>query len=561
MTGLPSITQYAIFRRTFADCAPNCKAASEAIWCDWRTAAGSSLPDKQQRQIFAVARVTCVEDIPLHSGLMQILRHYAVQAFPIFVLPSMRTLEIARRIALREGWASLAGFTVERDVSEFIARFSGDEIFAFFPTPSPVPLSSLQKGLTGDAANLAQGAFCGPLALAPSWLGSDAVDISSFIAAWTHMERTSHFSTEPNPILKASPRLMVTDTETWVRPMSVEMPDSAREHWIAVTLKGDDVMSDQIIASQPACLADSSGNITVPLPPRFASEAMQTLQVHRLSADTVAGGSKILMNVPPQNIAPWMVSAYLNRGGAGNAVIKAFAHGLGCRLAYAEDEGQELQDIPVVWGVLRESDRILFQARSQGLHFFYIDHAYFNRGHGNSYRITRNAYEAGRVRKVSDSRLKILNLDVQPWRKSGRSIIVCPPTEHFAAAHNCSDWLETTLNALKLETDRPIVVRTKPGPGESTVPLAQALQDAHALVTHSSNVAIEAACLGTPVFVSPTSAAAPIGRTDIGKIESPFYPKREGWLAHLAYSQYSLDEIRDGSAWNLLMYLEDRDFV
>jgi hypothetical protein len=270
---------------------------------------------------------------------------------------------------------------------------------------------------------------------------------------------------------------------------------------------------------------------------------------------------EVRFNVPPANIEPWMLSAFLNRGGGGNPVVRAFAMGTGCRLAYAEDETNALHDIPVVWGVLRGSDRILAQARSQGLHFFYIDHAYFDRGHGKSYRITRNRYEAGEVRKVNDDRLKRLTPDIQPWRKNGRSIIVCPPTEYFSAAHDCADWLETTLATLRLETDRPIIVREKPKAGEAFVPLANALRNAHALVTHSSNVAIEAACLGTPVFVSSTSAAAPIGQTDIGLIETPRYPERDAWLAHLAYSQYSISEIRDGTAWNIIKYLEDCEFV
>ena len=93
------------------------------------------------------------------------------------------------------------------------------------------------------------------------------------------------------------------------------------------------------------------------------------------------------------------------------------------------------------------------------------------------------------------------------------------------------------------------------------MPLDVALQSAHALVTHSSNVAIEAACLGTPIFVDPASAAAPIGLTDLSMIETPVYPDRQAWLSHLAYSQFSMDEIRDGSAWRLLREQEERDFV
>ena len=84
------------------------------------------------------------------------------------------------------------------------------------------------------------------------------------------------------------------------------------------------------------------------------------------------------------------------------------------------------------------------------------------------------------------------------------------------------------------------------------VPLPDALETAHALVTHSSNVAIEAAVMGTPVFVSPSSAAAPVGLTDLSRIEAPVRPERWAWLAHLAYSQFSYQEMQSGAVWDLL---------
>ena len=155
-------------------------------------------------------------------------------------------------------------------------------------------------------------------------------------------------------------------------------------------------------------------------------------------------------------------------------MIRAFAAGIGCRIAYAEDEPELLSDIPVVWGVLRDSDRIIAQAKEQSLYFFYIDHAYFDRGHGKSYRITRNRYEAGPVRDCPPDRIAEFGVDVRPWRKSGRDIIVCPPTEYFMQAHGCSDWLESTLDTLASYTDRPIAIRQKPQAGETAVPLETA---------------------------------------------------------------------------------------
>jgi hypothetical protein len=256
-----------------------------------------------------------------------------------------------------------------------------------------------------------------------------------------------------------------------------------------------------------------------------------------------------------------MISCFLNRGGGGNPVVRAFANAIGARLAYAEDEPPVLQDISVVWGVLRDSDRILAQAKAQSLYWFYIDHAYFDRGHRRSYRITRNRYEAGAIRRCPSDRIAELGIDTRPWRKGGREIIVCPPTDYFMQAHGSSDWLETTLATLKSVTDRPVIVREKPKEGETAVPLPTALETAHALVTHSSNVAIEAVCLGTPVFVALTSAAAPVGLTDLSKIEEPVYPDRDEWLSHLAYNQYSFEEIADGRAWKMLLELEERELA
>ena len=263
----------------------------------------------------------------------------------------------------------------------------------------------------------------------------------------------------------------------------------------------------------------------------------------------------------PGDIIPSMLTAYLNRGGGGNPVINAFAAGTGCRLAYAEDAVLPQPGVPVVWGVLRGSKDIIDDADRNGRYFYYIDHAYFGRGHMRNYRITRNGFEAGAIRQCPHDRIAELGVDLAPWRRGGREILCCPPPDYFMAEHGCQDWLEETLQTLRAVTDRPVVVRTNPAPGETAVPLQEALKTAHALVTHSSNVAIEAAVLGTPVFVAPTSAAAPVGRTDLTAIEEPVFAEREPWLAHLAYNQFSLEEIRSGKAWRLLMALEGRPFA
>lgn len=312
---------------------------------------------------------------------------------------------------------------------------------------------------------------------------------------------------------------------------------------------------------RPASLLPDGGQLHITPPLAAIGTHRHVMRVMSCHEGQCEPAFTVEWQVPPSRLEPWMVTAYLNRGGGGNRMIRAFADGIGCELAYAEDAVLPRPGVPVVWGVLRGSDVVIESARQQGQYFFYIDHAYFNRGHGVTYRITRNGYEAGAVRQCPRDRFDATRIAVEPWRRGGREIIVCPPTAYFMQAHHCNDWLDNTLATLKRITDRPIVIRDKPKPGEASVPLPVALQTAHALVTHSSNVAIESVLLGTPVFVSPSSAAAPMGLTNLEMIESPVYPDRDDWLAHMAYSQFSYAEIQDGRAWRMLLEFEERPFA
>jgi hypothetical protein len=253
---------------------------------------------------------------------------------------------------------------------------------------------------------------------------------------------------------------------------------------------------------------------------------------------------------------------FLNRGGAGNPIIHAFATGVGQTAdRHAEDEVGPHDGTVVVWGVLRGSHEVVEYARANNGHFLYIDHAYFSRGHYRNYRITHYRHEAGQVRVCPPDRLAAHTVDLRPWKRNGRHILVCPPTDHFVKAHRCEGWLDRTLTELRQATDRPVIIRVKPQKGMDMPSLSEALTDAHALVTHSSNVAVEAAAMGIPVVVSTTSAAAPVGRTSVADIERPIYPDRSAWLAHLAYSQFSMDELKSGEAWRLLQEWESRDFA
>lgn len=114
------------------------------------------------------------------------------------------------------------------------------------------------------------------------------------------------------------------------------------------------------------------------------------------------------------------------------------------------------------------------------------------------------------------------------------------------------------MATLKQHTDRPIVVRQR-APNRidriSTNTLAQALTDAHALVTFNSNAATESVLLGVPVFTLAPNAAGPVGLQDLAQIENPYYPdsdKLYAWASSLAYGQVHISEMKNGSALQII---------
>ena len=561
---------------------PEMLAAIVREWDRWTSWQRTQPPDVSKPQLVVVADLSCVEDLKAHLGLAQLLAHPDLRCAVVLAFPTEALAKVALGEGRRESWHGLVQIAGPSERLRLLRRLPADSPLAVFPGPAVLSRQSLEAMLVMSKRNALR-----------SHRRSEGLEYQRFIWGNGFLGRAGDYSevgqdkdesADEQPI---SPLELLALDPTELGLSSIDRVPPGRNQWPKTdwsidpaTANGNAVgiprleSGDELVIrlhrnplpctvverrSARLCAADEPLNIR--LAGEMLSAAPKVARLESYKINGTVGGINLLVRVPASHLQPWMISAFLNRGGGGNPVIRAFAEGIGCRLAYAEDEPERLSEVPVVWGVLRESDRIVAQAKARSMHFFYIDHAYFDRGHGKSYRITRNRYEAGPVRKCPTDRLDKLDVEVRPWSKGGRDIVVCPPTDYFMAAHGCADWLETTLEALGKVTDRPIVIREKPKPGETAVPLKTALRTAHALVTHSSNVAIEAACLGTPVFVNPASAAAPIGETDLSKIETPSYADREPWLAHLAYNQFSLDEIREGEAWRLLLELEEREFA
>lgn len=192
---------------------------------------------------------------------------------------------------------------------------------------------------------------------------------------------------------------------------------------------------------------------------------------------------------------------------------------------------------------------LLQQAIKEGRNWYYGDKAYF--GRNKYYRITKNAYQSDCKGRVDSKRWEKLKISVNRW-KTGSKILICQQSEAFYElhGHNRAQWVTNTINELRKYTDRPIEVRSKVY-GDSTEALfRQSLIDVHAVIVYSSVSGAQAAIHGTPCFATEKCASLAFGTSDLSKIENPVKPDNRYEMACvLANNQWTLDEIRNGTAW------------
>lgn len=239
------------------------------------------------------------------------------------------------------------------------------------------------------------------------------------------------------------------------------------------------------------------------------------------------------------------------------------------------------------FGFLRGTHKIFKEAERQGKNYLHIDHAYFLAGHNGSdswYRVMRNKMNVNMITKrfPADRFMTKFypHVKIKPWRTNPQGhILVLPPTQPTAWYTQNQSWLDDTMTWLKHNTTRPVVVRHKPPvtwidnkgfplppsdiqenlrklkPLIRQTSLEDDLKSAYCVIAFNSGAVVRASLEGVPVFCTNYCAAAPIS-FKMDDIESTrmlsIEPDRQGWFNALAYHQFSRDEMKNGTAWNLI---------
>lgn len=222
-------------------------------------------------------------------------------------------------------------------------------------------------------------------------------------------------------------------------------------------------------------------------------------------------------------------------------ILEALAAGAG---------GDRPDGTPAFFGVVGIEDEWR-EVRARGA-YLYCDNSFFDATRGTYFRVGVGALQTVARRPDWDRRAK-LPVSARPWRRNGKHVVVVAQSDHFMREvagwpGGALAWQDHVLTALRRGTDRPIVVRHwSRDKGERSRTLQHDLEGAWALVTHMSAAATEAVVSGVPAFATGPCAALEMGLGQLERIEHPRRPDgREEWIARLAASQWTLEELRQG---------------
>lgn len=211
-----------------------------------------------------------------------------------------------------------------------------------------------------------------------------------------------------------------------------------------------------------------------------------------------------------------------------------------------------------VYGQTWGAERLLPPAIKDHRPFWHIDNGFWHPGRGSDrgyYRMSYRSMMPVFLPDVSDERARATKVQMKPWRKTGSHILFATPGREYGRALGLRMdlWTSRTHTKLRRSTDRRIVMRDK----GCKIPLDVQLRDCWALVTHSSNVAVEAVLAGVPVIVAEGAAAAPVGLTSVQDVDNPVTPDRDAWWASLLCQQFTPAEMASGLAYEHLSAVRD----
>jgi hypothetical protein len=152
---------------------------------------------------------------------------------------------------------------------------------------------------------------------------------------------------------------------------------------------------------------------------------------------------------------------------------------------------------------------------------------------------------------------RLLESGIDLWASPhGGDVLIAAMSAKAAVTHgyNFMQWENEMSSQIRPFTKRGIVLRTKPSKAHPGIPIIEALQNSHIVISHHSNVAVDAMIRGVAVYaekgIGKLVSISDIRGLDYAK--PPCVDDRLQFLADVAYCQWTPEEMRNGKVWENL---------
>ena len=265
-----------------------------------------------------------------------------------------------------------------------------------------------------------------------------------------------------------------------------------------------------------------------------------------------------------------MLFAYVTGKEPQDYTIRAFAKGAGAAIIHTKDY-LKTGMLPktcsgiIFAGMLRGNMHIYNECLAKGINFYYLDHAYFSAGYGPRgwMRVTKNGFAQNNIVSADATRWnRHFQKPMRPYQFMNKNkILVLPPSDTVQKMFSVQDWRQKTVNWLRENTDKKIIVRDKSGPvladnrtklqGWQKFHHPQALDEMwdqlYCCVAYNSAAALDALMHGVPIITTKHGAAWPLSNR-LDNINNLVKYDRQPLFTSLAWGQYNIDEMINGDA-------------
>jgi len=188
---------------------------------------------------------------------------------------------------------------------------------------------------------------------------------------------------------------------------------------------------------------------------------------------------------------------------------------------------------------------------------WFIDSGYTNFLEPNKkwHRLVRNHMHYGKVFDAPVNRLNNFPIFPVPWRKNGEIIYIIEPGPFAASVFHVDlkTWKYDVAKELRKYTDKRIVFRKKAPLRQRPKLIKQLLnEDYYCIVSLNSNAATESIWAGIPAITLGTHITNPVTKNKLSDINDLFYGDLSSWLSMLSYSQFTKEELMNGTAKRII---------